>query len=162
MVWAMRTLLLLALLGGCTHPDPRAQEAPEYVSRLEPLLYENGFLAQNVLTTAATVYNDGTATPKVQKAWDDDIVPLARHLADQAKVTTAPSEWADRHGELTDAWSMRADAYQSIEVAVEDGEKDDWKAARRKADDAKLHEEEWFRSMNKDLAPLGRMLDQFP
>lgn len=159
----MRTPLLAALLLlGCNEPDPRARTAPEYVERLEPLLYENGFLATRVLETAAGVYNDGSGPDEIEKVWADEIVPLARHLADQATITVAPTEWSDRHTELIEAWSLRADAYAAIELAVEDGDREAWKTARRQADDAKLREEEWFRSMNRELAPLGLMIDQFP
>ncbi len=159
----MHTLLLTALLVfGCQEPDPRARTAPDYVARLEPLLYENGFLATQVLTSAARVYNQGEAGDDVKRTWSDDIAPLARHLADQAAITAAPAEWADRHAELAEAWSLRAEAYAAIQTAVEDGDRDGWKSARRHADDAKLREEEWFRSMNRELAPLGLLLDQFP
>ena len=46
----MRNVVLLAMLvvAGCSEPDPRARTAPDYVARLEPLLYENGFLASEV------------------------------------------------------------------------------------------------------------------
>jgi len=161
-MWKRLLLLVLVVLVGCPEPDPAARTAPEYVSRLEPLLYENGFLAERMLTAAAGVYNDTSGTEEVKKAWSKEVVPLSRHLADQAAVTVPPPEWADRHAELVAAWSDRADAYQEIEIAVEDGDREAWKQARKKADDAKLREEDWFRTMNRQLAPIGLALDQFP
>ncbi|MBW1878009.1 MAG: hypothetical protein JRJ84_06585 [Deltaproteobacteria bacterium] len=161
-MWKRLLLLVLVVLVGCPEPEPAARTAPEYVSRLEPLLYENGFLAQRILLRAAEVYNETSGTEEVGKAWGDEIVPLARHLADQAAVTVPPPEWADQHTELVSAWSDRADAYQEIQIAVQEGDRDSWKVARKKADDAKLREEDWFRTMNKQLAPIGLALDQFP
>ena len=60
------------------------------------------------------------------------------------------------------AWTSRAEAYQEIQLAVEEGDRERWKAARKQADDAKVREEEWFRTMNRELAPIGLVLDQFP
>ena len=160
----MRNAVLLAMLvvAGCSEPDPRARTAPDYVARLEPLLYENGFLASEVLGAAAVVYNDGAGVDETKRAWAEDVVPLSRHLADQASATVAPAEWSDRHAEIVLAWTSRAEAYQEIQLAVEDGDRERWKAARKQADDAKVREEEWFRTMNRELAPIGLVLDQFP
>jgi len=160
----MKRVLLAAMLvwTGCAQPDPRARAAPDYVARLEPLLYENGFLATEVLGAAATIYNDGTGSEAIRRSWVDDIVPLSRHLADQASATSPPVEWSDRHAEIILAWTARADAYQEIQQAVADGDRERWKVARKEADDAKVREEEWFRTMNRELAPIGLVLDQFP
>lgn len=158
-----RALLAAVLvLTSCAQPDPRARTAPDYVARLEPLLHENGFLASEVLGAAASIYNDGAGSDATRRTWVDDIVPLSRHLADQASATSAPAEWADQHAEIVIAWTGRADAYQEIQQAVEDGDRERWKAARKQADDAKVREEEWFRTMNRELAPIGLVLDQFP
>lgn len=159
----MRGLLLLSLaLTGCTEPSPMARTAPDYATDLEPLLYENGLLAQQVLFEAAAVYNGAASPEEVYTTWTDTVVPLARHLADQAIVASPPEPWAARHETLVSAWSDRADAYQGLHLAIEQGDPDAWKAARKKADDAKLREEEWFRSVNQELAPLGIALDQYP
>lgn len=157
----MRTLLLVALLG-CAPTDPRERTAPAYADALAPLLYENGFLAERLSTRAAAIHDEEVGSDGVLAAWRGEIVPLSRHLADQAAITSAPAPWSDRHAELVDAWSDRADAYQELEIAIEDGDRERWKAARRQADEAKLAEEEWFRQMNRDLAPYKLALDQFP
>ena len=159
----MRLLpLALLLLAACGEPDPRARSAPAYVDALEPLLYENGFLAERLVGTAAAIHGDSLRADGVLTAWRTEVVPLARHLADQAAITSPPGEWAAPHADLVSAWSARADAYQDIEIAIEEGDLERWQDARRQADAAKLSEEEWFRQMNRDRAPFRLTLDQFP
>lgn len=165
MVCGMRTpvvvsLVLLAV--ACQPPDPAGRTAEQYTDALEPLLYENGMLAERVLFAASDVYNDAADAEATRTVWHEEIVPVARHLADQAAVTLTPAEWSPTHGQLVETWNDRADAYLEIEIAIEEGDREGWTAARKKADDAKLREEEWFRSLNTQLAPYGLAVDQFP
>lgn len=133
-----------------------------YAQSLEPLLDENGLVADRLLETAAAVYNGTAASTEVKLAWVQDIVPLAEHLRDQAVLVQPPVEYAEDHRQLVEIWSTRADAYREIGDALVSGDLEQWKKGREQADDAKLREEAWFRATNEKLQPHGVSLDQFP
>ena len=49
---------LCALGPSCASFDPDLRATTEYLQRLEPLLVENGLLAERVLVSAADIYNE--------------------------------------------------------------------------------------------------------
>lgn len=156
------TWSIFLVLSGCLTPDPAAVEAQGYVASVDPLLHENGFVADVLLRTAAKTY-DGTAKPEETRAtWSNDIVPLTEHLRDQATLVAAPPAWVSDHENLIDIWTERADAYRHIADAVESGDPDLFQKGREQAYNAKLREETWFRDVNKRLEPYHLVVDQFP
>lgn len=158
----MRTSLLLLLFAGCSTAPPGAEEARSYVASLEPLVYENGLLAQALLGAAADVHDGDIASAPLVAWWKDDFAPLSQHLAHQAAAVTAPPEWSERHQQLVTVWEMRASAYGQLELAVTEGDSELWTTSRAAADTAKIREEEWFRNADEALAPYGLALDQYP
>ena len=152
----------MSLLAGCPQPGATTGPAHTYAQSLEPLLDENGLVAERLLETAAEVYNGKAASAEVKLAWAQDVVPLAEHLRDQAVLVQPPVEYADDHKQLVEIWSTRADAYREIADALRSGDMDQWKKGREQADDAKLREEAWFRATNEKLSAHGVALDQFP
>lgn len=154
-------LFLSALLLACT-PDPLAVEARQYVVDLDPILQENGLVAERLLIQAAAAY-DGKVQPRdTRLAWTADIVPLAEHLRDQAVAVQAPASWTQDHKELVDIWTRRADGYRDLAESVDTGDPALFKDGRAKADNAKVDEETWFRDTNARLEPFGLYVDQFP
>lgn len=158
----MHTLLLLLLAAGCSTAPLGADDARTYASSLEPLVYENGLLAQGLLGAAADVHDGDIAPAPLVSWWSDDFTPLSQHLAHQAAAVTAPTDWTERHQELVTVWEMRASAYIQLDTAISQGDADQWTAGRAAADAAKIREEEWFRSADEALAPYGLALDQYP
>lgn len=155
-------MMLFALMIACAKPGPAEIDAQQYVIAVDPLLLENGLVAQRLLAEASDVY-DGKAQGKdVKAAWIDDIAPLTEHLRDQASALSPPPSWNDSHKGLVDIWTIRADGYRDIAEAVVIGDPEMFKLGRDKADTAKLREETWFRDANARLQPYGLYLDQFP
>lgn len=152
----------LVLLVGCPQANSGANDAALYVAELEPLVRENGLVADTMLHLAADVH-DGRADGSVAlQRWERDIVPLADHLRDQAAAVQPPPAWAQHHKDLVDIWTTRADAYHDAAEAVQLADAERWKLARQNADAAKLREETWFQEVNKRLADYNISLDQFP
>lgn len=159
----MRLLALPLLLTlGCApaaQPDPAAKA---YADALQPLVQENGLVAERVLEVAADVYNGKAVSADTRKVWRDELAPMAEHLRNQAALVQAPPEWSADHTELVTIWTLRSDAWQDISEALEAGDPDLWKTGRSRSDEAKLQEESWFRKTNERLASQGITLDQFP
>lgn len=154
-------LITLLVLAAC-QPNPQALAARQYLVDLDPLLLENGLVAERLLVQAGAVH-DAKAQPKdTYQAWSTDIVPLAEHLRDEAAALNAPPEWLDAHKDLVAIWSTRADGYRDIDEAVEIGDPKLFKQGRDQADTAKLREESWFRDTNARLETYGLYVDQFP
>ncbi|MFT6816336.1 MAG: hypothetical protein ACJATT_000132 [Myxococcota bacterium] len=158
----MRTSLLLLLFAGCSSAPPGAEDARTYVSSLEPLVYENGLLAQGMLGAAADVHDSDIDSAPLVSWWKHDFAPLSQHLAHQAAAVTAPPEWSARHQQLVTVWEMRAASYAQLDLAVTDGNAELWTTGRAAADTAKIGEEAWFRNADESLAPFGLALDQYP
>lgn len=155
-------LPLLLLMSGCNLLNTERREAASYAAQLDPLLQENSLLADQVLGTAASVYNGTARPPEVKEKWSQDIVPLARHLADQAAVLRPPDAWLASHEELVGTWTERQAAYVDIEEAMIKGDRELWESARKASDDAKLREEKWFQTTNARLSSFRLSIDQFP
>ncbi|MBA2322245.1 MAG: hypothetical protein H0V89_13955 [Deltaproteobacteria bacterium] len=157
----MRLSLPLLLAAACA-VDPAAQDAHAYVSRLQPALIENGFLADRLLGLSARIYNKQADAATLDATWRSEIVPLAEHLHDQASFVAAPSDWTKAHADLVDIWGDRAQAYRSLGRAIDEGDKAAWNEARELADSVKLREEEWFRTTNQRLSAHDLLVDAFP
>lgn len=151
-----------AWLQGCASMDPEVRASTEYLQRLEPLLVENSLLAERVLIASASIYNEEAKPEELEVVWRDDIVLVAEHLHDQAGHFSVPELWVERHSKLVEIWADRAQAYRSLAEALHVVDAEQWKAARETANGVKLREEEWFRSVNQELAPRGMIVDQFP
>lgn len=155
------TIPLLFLLAGCAL-DPDAEQAAGYVVDLQPVLFENAALADRVLALSVSVSEKKASPEQIRKAWDDEIVPLAEHLHDQASFVRPPPAWAESHAQLVDLWADRAAAYRALSVAIEEGDEKRWRDARALADGVKLHEEQWFRTTNQKLAGWHLAVDPYP
>ena len=157
----MALLLSLATTSACL-PPPEERAARDYVDALQPLLQENSLLADEVLSTAATLFNGARDTEDVEKRWRENVVPIADHLQHQAAILSPPDDWAKRHDELVKLWDSRAGAYRSLLTSLEDGDREGWEQAREQSDKSKLDEEKWFQQVNVDLDPYKLSVDQFP
>jgi hypothetical protein len=158
-VWAW---LAGAMLMGCPGTTPEQSEAELYVAQLDPILQENGLVGDIVLMLAADLHDSKLESGAARARWEGDVVPLADHLRDQAAAVQAPAGWAQHHRELVEIWTTRADAYHDASDAIRLGDPERWRAARQRADAAKLREEAWFQDVNRVLAAYGRGVDQFP
>jgi hypothetical protein len=153
-------LALLWLAACALDPDSRA--AADYVTRLQPVLFENAELADEVLSLSSQVYEKKIPSDKLEQSWDADIVPLAEHLHDQASFVEPPPGWGESHAQLVAIWGDRASAYRSLGRAIHDGDTERWRQARELADGVKLREEEWFRTTNQRLVSYRLVVDPFP
>ena len=142
--------------------SPEAQRDKAYVKDIQPLLVENGHLAERVLLLSAKVYNKDGDPDSVAQAWTRDVVPLAEHLHNQAQFVTPPKSWLEDHDELVGIWGERAQAYRSLSEALVLSDVDAWKQARAQATRVKLAEEEWFKESNKRLAASNLPIDPTP
>ena len=164
MLPAMRSIAAAAavlLLTAC-QADPDKQVALGYVKLLEPLLYENGLLADELARTAAGLHDEEFAPDEVGVTWGTEIAPLAEHLATQASLQVPPVEWAARHEGLVEVWTDRAEAYRGVALALERGDREAWRASREKIGRVMVAQEDWFKQTNEALAPHGLALDQIP
>ncbi len=142
--------------------DAETQAAQDYVLRIQPVLIENGFLAERLLVLSARVYNRQADDHAIRRTWTDEIAPLAEHLHDQASFVTPPGPWAPAHTGLVDIWGDRAQAYRALGRAIDHGDPTRWQEARELTDSVKLREEEWFATTNQRLATYGLEVDPFP
>jgi hypothetical protein len=156
------SVLAVVFLFACTPTNSGANDAALYVAELEPLVRENGLVADAMLHLAADVHDGRADGSLARERWDRDIVPLADHLRDQAAAVQPPAAWAQHHKDLVDIWTYRADAYHDASEAVTLADAERWKLARQRADAAKLREETWFQEVNKRLADYDMAVDQFP
>jgi hypothetical protein len=161
MLPAMRTFLFTAtlVLSGCA---AASDETTQYLGGLQPLLQENGMLAERVLLQSAKIYNDAVKPEQVADAWIHEIVPLAEHLHNQSSFVTPPSSYAQTHADLVLIWGDRALAYRNLGEAIQTGNTDEWNKARELANQVKLREERWFDTLNGALAPSNIQVDPYP
>lgn len=160
MLWPMLTFLPFVIgLVACSSGDDATSK---YLGQLNPLLHENGLLAERVLLQAAQVYNDAAKPEQVADAWVAEIVPLAEHLHDQASFVEPPPPYATTHQEIVQIWGDRAVAYRSLGEAIQSGNTDEWNKATGLASDVKLREEKWFDTLNTALAESGLSVDPYP
>ncbi|MEQ1565699.1 MAG: hypothetical protein ABMA64_08680 [Myxococcota bacterium] len=146
-------------LGGCAGTD---DETTQYLSQLQPLLQENGLLAERVLLQSAKIYNEAVKPDQVAEAWITDIVPVAEHLHNQSSFVTPPSSYAQSHADLVLIWGDRALGYRNLGEAIQTGNTDEWNKARDLIRDVTLREEKWFDTLNTALAPSKIMVDPYP
>lgn len=159
----VRTRLLTLLTLCACGPSPEALEASDYVHALQPYLMDNALLARRMLTVASDVFNGGIDGKRLEQRWDTEVVPLAEHLCDQARLLEVQGlEWSARHNVLTNAWCERAEAYRDIAGALRLEDTALWEHAKSQANAAKLDEESWFKDTNGYLSAFGLSLDQFP
>lgn len=158
----MRFTPLAALLTAACGPPAVPADTAIYLGQLQPLLQENGLLAERILEAAAQVHNGRSSPTAASATWQEEVVPIARHLHDQALRVDAPAAWAADHDRLTQIWGSRADGYTEISVGITRGERGAWQRGRALADQAKLDEEAWFTEAQKRVRPYGVELDQYP
>jgi len=115
-----------------------------------------------MLEAAAQVHNGRSSPSAAGVTWEREIVPIARHLHDQALRVDAPTSWAADHDRLGQIWGARADGYAEIAQGIREGERGAWQRGRALADQAKLDEEAWFTEAQKRLTPHNISLDQYP
>jgi len=156
----MRHLWMTWLLA-CTPADPERQAAEVYAQALEPLLEENGFLADNLLGTAGAIH-DGRAPEDLEARWTGEIVPLTENLYDQSRMLSVPDAWNAEHQLLIAIWKKRAESYRELSEATLAGDADRWTTARKVANEAKREEEAWFNNTNARLGKSGVSIDQYP
>lgn len=159
---SLGALLSLMLCAACSAPAPEAEQAHEYAKQLSPLLYENSLLAQQLYDAASDIGRGEEDAVSLEATWTQRITPLAEHLADQAEVVKAPSDWVDRHDELVAIWTVRARSYRALSTALTLGDESGWRESRKQSDDSKVREERWFIETNRAMEPLGVVLDQLP
>lgn len=149
--------LLLGSLVACAPPGKDAAQA--YVTSLQPLLLENGKLADALIQLA------GSDPPPAElfAPFAERLVPGAEHLAWQAgALPPPPAPWSDRHLALVRVWGDRARAWRGLADSVQDSQRDAWKQAAGDASKAQLAEEAWFEETNQALRPFGLWVDAFP
>jgi hypothetical protein len=156
----LTTLPVMVLLGVACGGGGDATTT--YLDELDPLLQENGLLAERVLTLAAQIYNDSARPEQIADSWGRSVVPIAEHLADQASFVEPPQSYAQAHAEIVQIWGDRAVAYRSLSEAIQTGDTDAWNAARNSADAVKLREERWFDTLNERVGPTGLIVDPYP
>lgn len=147
------------LLPGCASTN---DETTQYLTALQPLLQENGLLAERVLLQSAKIYNDAVKPEQVSDAWVHEIVPLAEHLHNQSSFVAPPPSYAQTHADLVLIWGDRALAYRNLGEAINTGNTDEWNKARELANQVKLREERWFDTLNAALAPSNILVDPYP
>ncbi|HHO53638.1 MAG TPA: hypothetical protein ENK18_22890 [Deltaproteobacteria bacterium] len=157
----MSTLPLLLLTLSC-QTDPAARAATTYINQLQPLLQENGLLAEHVLFQAAAIYNKADRQGDVAKAWSTSVVPLAEHLYDQSTFIEPPEQWVSSHDELVEIWGVRAQAYRNISEGLQMADQEAWESGRLQAQTATQKEELWFDQVNTIIAPMGFLIDAYP
>ena len=153
--------MLAGTLLACSE-DPRRQQTLDYLERLQPVLYENSLLAQQVLLQAATVYN-GTAKPEaLATAWEVDVVPMAMHVHTLAGSVEPPDHLAADHAALVQLWQRRADAYRDVAEGQRTANVELFSRAQRDVSAITLSEDQWVRAFNAKLAPMDLYLDLCP
>jgi hypothetical protein len=158
----MTTTFLLALWAACAPPSPESRAAAAYLDALQPLLADNGLLYDTMTSAAGAAEGTPERQQATTEVWANDITPLAEHLRDQAGRVVPPSGWEEPHHTLTAVWTDRARAYRAIATALAQHDSDAFRDGQRRSDAAKAAEEEWFRSTNLRLAPLGHGIAQYP
>lgn len=134
-----------------------------YLGQMQPVLQENGLLAERVLMQAAIVFNNESLKPEaVADTWNREIVLIAEHVYNQASFVKAPPEYSAVHEELVQIWGDRAAAYRSLGEAVQQGDPESWSKAQQLANSVKIREETWFDRFNDGLAPSGLAVDPYP
>ena len=159
MLSLVKTLLtiLLFLLVGCAD-----SATTTYAEQLDPLLYENTVLNDQLLNIAGGIYNDKVDSQKTAELFRSDVIPIAQHLAHQAAAVQAPEQWAASHAELVDIWSQRAKSYREISEALWLVDAERFSNAQVGLDKAAREEEAWFADMRQELGKKGVALSQFP
>lgn len=159
-----RAVLVMGLTAtvGCGPLSPEAQSTNKYLRELQPLLVENGHLAERILILSAAVYNEDGGKDDLVTSWSTEVVPLAEHLHHQSQFLTAPDDWSARHSELVVIWGDRALAYRSLSEALILADVEEWEKGRSEATQVKLREEEWFKEVNQILANTGQQIDPTP
>ncbi|MCB9671726.1 MAG: hypothetical protein H6734_19765 [Alphaproteobacteria bacterium] len=158
----MSLTLPLALLLGCPASDPERNEAARYITEVQPLMLENRLLAERRLQLAAEIYNGRMEGDALVKRWDEEVVPLSRHLHMQAELVEAPDAWKELHTTLVTTWTDRSRAYTDMGEALALSDKKRWEDARALHGSVLKREEQWFDSVRNRLAPYELELQQYP
>jgi len=158
--------LALALSTGCT-PDPVTSDLDSWYYGLSAVLVENTTLAVKVQDFAAAVMESrrsGKLSPKkVAGHYDDNILPLARTVAEHAgDVRPQEAEFQTMHDELAIIWTGRVEAYSAVVSAWEDSDLDSITEASSKCEALRIAESMWFETTNPQLADRGYRFDEFP
>jgi hypothetical protein len=158
--------LVLALATGC-EPDPVATDLDSWYYGLSAVLVENTSLAVKVQDFAASVMESrrsGKLSPeKVAEHYEDEILPLARTVAEHADdVRPQTEEFQVMHDGLAVVWSGRVDAYSAVVSGWEDANVDGITEAATKCEELRIAEAMWFEQTNPLLKERGYRFEQFP
>ena len=159
MLSLVKTLLTIFvfLLASCTDSSTST-----YAEQLDPLLYENTVLNDQLLNVAGGIYNDTVDSQRTAELFRSDVIPIAQHLAHQAAAVQAPEEWAASHAELVEIWAQRAHSYRELSEALWLVDAERFSNAQVALDKAAREEETWFADIRQKLAKQGVALNQFP
>ena len=157
-------MLIAGLLAfSACKPDPLREEAPGYVTRMEPVLVDNMALSRAYLDLAGRIRKESLGADAVATALDGDLLPKARALAAEARrlEPTAP-ELAAPHRVLVEAWTARADAYADLSRSYHADDLSGFDHAAQANLEAHEDESAYFSDINGVLAPLGLQLVPLP
>jgi len=149
---------ILACAGG-----PESDVAGAYVAAMQPVLTENGALAQRFLTEASRVKKKETDGATLEAMLHAELAPQAAALLTKAKaVNPGDPKLDDAHALLVKAWTARSAAYAALEDAWTRGDVLAWDAAMKQNAQAKVDEEAYFTQIDAALAPYELRLEQYP
>lgn len=162
--------LLLAVIPVTTlacQPDPVATDLDSWYYGLSAVLVENTTLAHDIQEFAADISKarkDGkVSAKKTAKSIRKTIAPAARTVAEHAAdVRPQTAEYQVMHDELATIWTERADTYDSILTAWDDGDGDGIQTGMDRVRDLRIAESFWFTRTNAVLEPKGYRFEEFP
>ena len=110
-------VVLTVLLVGC-QKDPVVLDYQVYHSDMQPILLNNGDLAEEFRDMAALVKRKQVSAGEIGTKLDDRLVPLAEKVVTDARnVTIKLDDLRLAHGELVAVWEERVDCYRAIIAA---------------------------------------------
>jgi hypothetical protein len=149
--------LVLACAGG-----PEAGEAQQYVDAMNPVLAQNGALAQSFLTEASRVKKKEVDGGQLAELLTKELAPHALELSRSvAAITPTEPRLSASHAVLVHSWSERAAAYTALSEAWARGDVTAWDAGVRKNTAAKLEEERYFTEINGVLGEWDLSITQY-
>jgi hypothetical protein len=149
--------ILASTLVGCTD-----QTTAEWTKQLDPLMVENGLLADQMLLVAAGVYNETSDGAAVAETFATTVVPVSESLAFRADAMQPPKEWELQHDQLVDIWTRRAGAYRGMSEALILIDAERFNGSLKEVQQAAEAEEAWFGQVGGQLAKQGVTLAQYP
>lgn len=158
----LAALAPLALIVACTLSSGR-RDAQAYVAAMSPVLAENTALAEGLLALAADIKKRDVDEAALLQRWDTQIADRARDMhARAAAVQPQDPALAQAHTALVRAWDERAQAFEGVGTAAEQGEPTPFEAALEQRTRSRAAEREGLEAVNQALAPHGLSLDPYP